>query len=43
MGVDSIYAEYFGNGMEMYKMYDRIRQALRGIAEVLNRMPKLWS
>ena len=36
MGLDSIYRQFFVNGMKMYKMYDRICQALEGIAEVLN-------
>ena len=36
LGLDSIYRQYFVSGMEMYKMYDRMCQALEGIAEVLN-------
>ena len=37
--LDSIYSEYFAQGMKMYKMYDRICQTLEAIAEVLSRMP----
>ena len=43
MGLDSIYQHFFGNDMEMYKMYDRICQASEGIAEPLVQMPKLRS
>ena len=37
IGLDSIYPDYFANGMEMYKIYDRICQALEAIAEVLTK------
>ncbi len=43
MRLDSIHPHFFVKGMEMYKMYVRIYQALEGIAEVLNQMPKLRS
>lgn len=43
MSLDSIYRHSFRNDMEMYKMYDRIRQASEGIAECLVQMPKFQS
>ena len=36
MDLDNIYSDHIANGMELYKMYDRISQALEAIAEVLN-------